>query len=303
MKILVIQLGGFAEVLLSTPLIRCLQQQFYTAEVHVLTAPEHEHAIEHNRFVRKVLYWHHDIDMQQTLEQEDFSHIIDLQNNPQSRIQYRKTNATVYRMDQRKLQHFLYNSFRINLFGSEHWVDRAFATAGKLNVLNDGMGLNFTIPATSETKPSDIPTSHHMGFIAIHLSQKTKTAVVRELCRQLQHPVILTGNFHEQRTAQELATVDAVKVYNACGKFSFYEMTDLWQKAKLIITADSGVSQITAALQKPIVLLNGTKQIATGQAPYHGNRWGEKKMFITKLQALQPLLTCVQTFLQTGKLV
>lgn len=50
--------------------------------------------------------------------------------------------------------------------------------------------------------------------------------------------------------AEAIALVDAIKIYNACGKFSFDESADLLRQAKLLVTCNAGWMQVGAALKK-----------------------------------------------------
>ena len=69
----------------------------------------------------------------------------------------------------------------------------------------------------------------------------------------------------------EIAAVDTVKVYNACGKFRLNESADLIRKAKLIITNDTGLMHIAAAYKKVIISLWGNTVPAFGMTPYYGD--------------------------------
>lgn len=69
---------------------------------------------------------------------------------------------------------------------------------------------------------------------------------------------------------QDIASVDPVRIYNACGKFSINESADLVRKAKLVITNDTGLMHIAAAYKRPVVSLWGNTVPSFGMYPYYG---------------------------------
>ena len=69
----------------------------------------------------------------------------------------------------------------------------------------------------------------------------------------------------------EIASLDPVKIYNACGKFSINESADLVRKAKLVVTNDTGMMHIAATYKRPIISLWGNTVPSFGMYPYFGN--------------------------------
>ncbi|HEY2721578.1 MAG TPA: glycosyltransferase family 9 protein, partial [Chitinophagaceae bacterium] len=102
----------------------------------------------------------------------------------------------------------------------------------------------------------------------------------KELCSQLNHPVILLGGKEDQANGKEIASPDPIKIYNACGKFGINESADLVRKSKLIVTNDTGLMHIAAAFKKPIVSLWGNTVPSFGMYPYYG----ESRVTTTILQ-------------------
>lgn len=84
MKILVVRLDGFTEVLLTTPLIRCLRRQVSEAEIHVLTSHQQSHLLCHNPYFSKLHIWEEGKVIEQ-LQGENFDYLFDWQNSRQSR--------------------------------------------------------------------------------------------------------------------------------------------------------------------------------------------------------------------------
>jgi ADP-heptose:LPS heptosyltransferase len=93
---------------------------------------------------------------------------------------------------------------------------------------------------------------------------------LKELCTTLDHPIILLGGAEDTEVGDELASIDPVKIYNSCGKFSLNESADLVRRSRLIVTHDTGLMHIAAAFKKPIISVWGNTVPEFGMYPYFG---------------------------------
>jgi heptosyltransferase-2 len=156
-----------------------------------------------------------------------------------------------------------------------HIVDRYMKTVESFGVVNDGEGLDYFIPQKDEVKQKDIPASHHAGYIGIvigaaHHTKKLPVEMLKELCSRIDHPVILLGGKEDVENGKQIASVDPVKLYNACGKFNLNESADLVRRSKLIITHDTGLMHIAAGFRKKIISVWGNTVPSFGMYPYYG---------------------------------
>jgi heptosyltransferase-2 len=138
-------------------------------------------------------------------------------------------------------------------------------------------------------KEEDIPAAHLAGYIGLviggaHGTKKYPLHKWKELCTKLDHPVILLGGKEDADWGNEIASIDPVKIYNACGKFSLNESADLVRRAKLIVTNDTGLMHVAAAFKKPVISLWGNTVPEFGMYPYYGN--GEVKFDILEINKL-----------------
>ncbi|MES2778440.1 MAG: glycosyltransferase family 9 protein, partial [Bacteroidota bacterium] len=86
-KILIIRFSSIGDIVLTTPVIRCIKQQLPDAEVHYLTKPQYLGILEHNPYIDVL----HVLDKplwQKALELKHigFDCIIDLHHNLRTRI-------------------------------------------------------------------------------------------------------------------------------------------------------------------------------------------------------------------------
>lgn len=96
---------------------------------------------------------------------------------------------------------------------------------------------------------------------------------LQELCQKINHPIILLGGREDAIEGDAIASVDPIKVYNACGKFSLHESADLVRQSKLVIAHDTGLMHIAAALKKQVIAVWGSTTPSFGMVPYYGQHF------------------------------
>ena len=277
MKFLVIRLGGISDILLTTPVIRCLSKQLPGSELHYLVATQHKHVIEHNPFISRIhVAGNNDQKLFDELKEESFEQVIDLQHDAFSARLKKHLKLPYHSFPKRSFQAAVFTRLKWNIMpANEHQVDRFMETVDSFGVKNDGAGLDYFIPSSERITQRDIPASHQLGYIAIVISASKFTRrmtqlKIRELCMAIDHPLILVGQEKDAELADAIASFDPVKVYNACGKFSFNETADLIDRSKLVIAPDTGFMQLAAALKKPLIVVWGSTTPSLGKTPYYG---------------------------------
>lgn len=276
-KFLIIRFSSIGDIVLTTPVIRCLKKQVPGAEVHFLTKDPFRSVVEHNPYIDKLHVLAHSWELMiEELKTEDYDYIIDLHHNTKTlkvKNALKKKSFSFYKLN---IQKYFYTAFKINMLPKVHIVDRYLRTVESFGVKNDGAGLDYFIAPHEETKKEDIPASHSAGYIACvigaaHATKRWPVHKWKEFCNEMEHPIILLGGPEDAANGNEIASMDVVKVYNACGKFKLNESADLVRKAKLVITNDTGLMHIAAAYKKPIISLWGNTVPSFGMTPYYGD--------------------------------
>lgn len=85
-----------------------------------------------------------------------------------------------------------------------------------------------------------------------------------ELARQLadSHDVWLFGSAKDQAVGEEIVRLSGGKALNLCGRTDLAEAIDLLSLAHVIVTNDSGLMHVAAALDKPLVAIFGSSSPA-----------------------------------------
>lgn len=278
MKFLIIRFSSIGDIVLTTPVIRCLKQQVANAEVHFLTKKNFSGLVCSNPYVDKVQVLDSSWDLMiHQLQQEEYDYIIDLHHNLRTfRIKQALKGVKHFSFHKLNIQKWLLTALKVNRLPKTHIVDRYLATVKKFGVENDGNGLDYFLRESDKVDANDLPISHVHGYIGIVIgaalnTKKLPVHKLKQLCTDLQYPIILLGGPEDKVAGEEIALVDPIKIYNACGKFSLNESADLVQRAKLIITHDTGLMHIAAAFKKPMISVWGNTVPAFGMGPYYGN--------------------------------
>ena len=276
MKFLLIRFSSIGDIVLTTPVIRCLKKQLPNAEVHFLTKASFGTIVENNPFIDKVHLLSHSWDtVVHELKQENYDYIIDLHHNLRTLRLKKDLGIRSFPFNKLNIQKWIYTNLKWNMMPDLHIVDRYMKTVESFGVVNDEEGLDYFIPEKDAVKQRDIPASHHAGYIglvigAAHYTKKLPVDKLKELCSKIDHPIILLGGKEDNDNGRQIASLDQVKVYNACGKFNLNESADLVRRSKLIITHDTGLMHVAAAFKKKIISVWGNTVPEFGMYPYYG---------------------------------
>lgn len=278
-KILVIRFSSIGDIVLASPVFRCLKKQLEGAEVHLVTKLSFKTVTAANPYIDKFFYLQDDLeDVIRQLKTEKYDYVIDLHNNFRSVKIKSALKIKSYTIDKLNVQKFLLTELNIDIMPRIHITKRSLNTVLPLGVKDDGYGLDYFIPSEQHVKQDDIPAAHHFGYVAIviggnYFTKKLPVAKLQELCTKLDYPVILIGGNEDMDAGLAIASVDPVKVYNAAGKFNLNESADLVKKSKLVISHDTGFQYIACAFQKPVLAIWGGTSPRLDVEPYYGSRF------------------------------
>lgn len=279
MKFLVIRFSSIGDIVLTTPVVRCLKQQVPGAVIHYLIKPQFKTVMEPNPYIDRFHLLQDDWEkMIAELKAEGFDCIIDLHHNLRTLRVKNALKIPAFSFNKLNIEKLIFVKLKWNVMPKVHIIDRYLETVAPFGVRNDGEGMDYFIPESSRVPLHDIPHSHHAGFIAVvigasYYTKKLPVYKLQELCRKIDHPVVLLGGKEDAAEGEAIAAIDPVKVYNACGKFSLHESADLVRQSKLVIAHDTGLMHIAAALKKPVIAVWGSTTPSLGMVPYYGDNF------------------------------
>lgn len=275
MRLLFIRFSSIGDIVFTTPAIRAAKQQLPNVEIHFLTKSSMKAVTEANPYIDQFHYFDKDLNATiDSLKQLQFDYIIDLHKN--FRTYQIKKALGVPSLSYQKLswQKLLLTKLHLNFMPKRHISDRCIDTLAPLGVVNDGLGLDYFVPATVQLRANALPSSHQNGYIALvigasYASKKLPIEKLQALCLMLKYPVVLVGGKEDVFEGEEVAKVDPVKIFNACGQFNLHESALLVQQSKTVISHDTGFLYIACAFHKKTVAIWGATSPALQVEPYY----------------------------------
>lgn len=276
MKVLIIRFSSIGDIVLTTPVVRCLRLQRPDAEIHYLTKDTFTSLLEANPYIDKVHGYQENMNLLlDRLKEEKFDFVADLHHNLRSLRVKRALGVPHASFPKLNFRKWLYVNLKINLLPDRSIVDRYLETVKSLGIKNDGQGLDHFIPDSVQLTGDDIPMSHWAGYVACviggsYATKQLPAAQWKKFVRLVPYPVMLLGGPQDRELGDAIATEDPVKVYNACGKFTLQESARLIEKARVVISNDTGLMHIAASFKKKLVSVWGNTTPEMGMFPYYG---------------------------------
>ena len=293
-KILIIRFSSIGDIVLTTPLIRCIKKQLPDAEIHYLTKEKFYPVIKANPNISRIHTFKDDLgQVIRSLKKINFDFIVDLHKNLRStrvKLALRKPAGSFDKLNFKK---WLIVNLKINKLPEEHIVERYFKSLNSLGVGNDKKGLDHYIPEEDLLLTGDLPPSHADGFLAfviggMHYTKMYPEEKIIELCQRLEKPLILLGGSEDHARAERIREQCQDKVYNACGLYNINQSASIIRLASKVITNDTGLMHIAAAFQKEIFSLWGNTIPGFGMYPYLPEEKGKSYIFEVKDLSCRP---------------
>jgi heptosyltransferase-2 len=275
MKFLVIRFSSIGDIVLTTPVVRCLKQQVPGAEIHYLTRKSFASIPENNPYIDKVHVLEDDLgEMIRALRHEKFDALIDLHNNLRSaRVKF-GLGTRNFSFSKLNIEKWLMVRFKINRLPDIHIVDRYLSTVSSFGVRNDMKGLDYFIPAKDEVDITTMPFREYTGMVigAAHATKRLPLHKLAELALKIKGPLVLLGGREDAAIGEQIKENDPTRIFNACGKYNLNQSASLVKQARAVVSHDTGLMHIAAAFHKPIVSVWGNTIPAFGMYPYSEHR-------------------------------
>lgn len=272
--------------------MRCLKQQFAGAEVHYLTKPAFASLLRNNPYVDEV----HVLDqpvLNKALElkKRGFDYVIDLHHNLRSRLVKTVLDVPAFCFDKLNTEKAQLVSLKQNTLPPLHIVDRYLQTLQSFGVTNDGKGLDYCMEAGTESFFTGNPLPGQFIAFAIgaqHATKRLPDHQIITICKGIALPVILLGGKEDAERGQEIIRQCGSNVSSFCGVLSLDQSAYVVSKAQKVITHDTGLMHIAAALQKEIISVWGNTVPEFGMTPYYGAYKQAQTVFEVKGLSCRP---------------
>lgn len=274
MKLLVLRFSSIGDIVLTSPVLRCLKQQVKDAEVHVATKRAFVDLVAHSPYVDKVHALDDDIGaLARSLKAEGFDHIVDLHHNLRTARIKRVLGVPATSFAKLNIEKWLLVNLRMDRLPRIHIVDRYMVTVKHLGVTNDNKGLELFIPKDREVDLNTLPETHRSGYVALaigaaHATKRLPPFKLIELAQRIEGPIVLIGGPDDQEVARNIADAVGARVFDTTGKYDLLGSASLIRQARSVIAHDSGAMHVACAFNRPVVSVWGNTVPAFGMGPY-----------------------------------
>jgi ADP-heptose:LPS heptosyltransferase len=276
LKILIIRFSSIGDIVLTTPVVRCMKKQLPSGtEIHYLTKPAFKTLLDQNPYIDKV--WLLENDENETIrniKKQGFDRIVDLHNNLRTiKIKW-KVGVRATSFNKLNLRKFILTQLKLDLMPDIHIVDRYFEAVKDIGVKNDGEGLDYFNPSSAIELNEFLPMDLKFVSMAIggqHFTKRLPLHKLEEIIEGINSKVVLLGGKDDVQVALLLQQNYPEKVLNLVGKLSLHQSAGVVKQSKLLITHDTGMMHIATALKKEVVVIWGNTVPKLGMYPYYGS--------------------------------
>lgn len=274
-KILIIRFSSIGDIVLTTPIVRCIKQQMENVELHFVTKKAFHSILSNNPYIDKVHTFDKEVtEIFEELKKENYDLIIDLHHNLRSLRLKRNLGKESRSFNKLNFQKFMAVNFkRIGMLPNVHIVDRYFETVIDLGVNNDNKGLDHFISKDDQFDiQKKFPQLSSSNFIALvvggsYYTKKIPISKLVEICRSTEKQFIVLGSKEDGAVAKELAA-QCPNVINACGELSLNQSAYVIKESECVVTSDTGLMHIASAYNKKVFSLWGNTIPEFGMYPY-----------------------------------
>ncbi len=273
-KILVIRFSSIGDIVLTTPVVRCLKTQLPFSEIHYLTKEVYHPILVSNPYIDKILTLEEGLsNIAPKIRAEKYDYIVDLHHNLRTLSLTFRTGLKFHSFHKLNLEKWMMVNLKINKLPKKHIVDRYFDTVKGLKVKNDLKGLDYFIPKHDEVPLNSLPECHRKGFIAFvigarHNTKKLPVEKIISICKRIEMPIVLLGGEWDKANGDAISAAIGSKIFNAAGSFNLNQSASIIRHSKKVISHDTGLMHIASAFGKELISIWGSTIPEFGMSPY-----------------------------------
>ena len=273
MKILIVRFSSIGDIVLTSPVVRILDEQLSGVELHFLVKKEYASIVNSNPRIARVFTINKSVDeVIFDLKKEQYDWVIDLHNNIRTKSlksKLQKPSKTVQKLNWKK---WLFVNLKINKMPNKHIVNRYVETVEHLGVQNDDKEPEFYISANNV-----VDVKQQFGFdryisVAVGAQFATKRLPTDKLIEILSHielPIVLVGGSSDVDVADKICQSKRIKtVVSTCGKLNLQQSASVVKQSIHLLTHDTGMMHIASCFKVPMSVVWGNTVPDLGMYPY-----------------------------------
>lgn len=273
MKILVIRFSSIGDVVLTTPVVRCLAQQLPGAEIHFITKKAFLPVLEGNPYIHRIITIGSSVKEQLAdLKAEQYDVVIDLHRNVRTLRLKWALGRKSYAFPKKNVAKWMLTNWKIDRMPNVHVVDRYFEAVRALGVQNDGLPCDLFL---NESDAVELPAEIASGkFIVVAMGAQFATKqlpvpLMKSILSEVNVPIVLLGGPTDNERAEALKSeLKSLNLIDFCGKLSLRQSAYVLSRASALLTGDTGLMHIATAFRVPVISVWGNTVPAFGMYPY-----------------------------------
>lgn len=293
-KILIIRFSSIGDLVLTTPVYRCLKAKYPNALIHVVVKKKLSGILASNPNIDKLILFEGDLfSLAMSLRQEEYDYVIDLHNNLRSsllKLLLQVKSSSVKKMN--------WNKWRMvnwkNKIAIPHIVTRYLEACRELEVFYDGQGLDHFTDTQSQNWLQSVFLAGHsdktITVFSVGGQFDTKRLPVdkwKRLAENIDGAIHIIGGKEDESLGQELFKSFPDKMINWTGKLTINQSAEIIKIANKVYTNDTGMMHIAAAFNKDIEVFWGNTVPSFGMTPFYSDN---KKGLVVHHEVLE--LSC-----------
>ncbi len=287
-KILIIRLSSIGDILLTTPAIRLIKKRFPDAEIDFVVKKQFAELVQSHPAIHKIFLFDKNDDryslkkLKNQIVSEQYDLIIDLHKNFRSVYLSLFSGAKkIVRYRKFSIRRFIFVKFKLNLFGKIIPIyQRYLLPLEEFDIKYDDEGLEIFFPAEVDgfifEKYGHFSERQFNKIIGIAPGASFATKrwlpeyfeqVIQHLAHNPKYGIILFGDNRDRELIDSLNIKGYRNVLVAAGELTLLQTTALMNKCQIVISNDSGLMHIAAALKKKIIAIFGSTTRELGFFP------------------------------------
>jgi heptosyltransferase-2 len=271
-KLLIIRLSSLGDILLTTPLIRSIKNNYPSIKIDFVVRDEFKEAVESNIHLENVYSYYRykpNTTLVETLRERDYDIVVDLQNNFRSNRLTQNLSGWHYKFKKLSIRKFLLVHTKLNFLKDAKQIPERYAESLGQNILDDS-GLEFFIPEGITSSLDE--NGKYIGLCpgAQHFTKMWPEEYYIALGNTLNkkgYKVVLLGGGSDRLLCRMLKP----KIKNSIdlsNQNKLYQLAADMKMCKAVICNDSGLMHLASALKIPLIAMFGSSVKEFGFTPY-----------------------------------
>ncbi len=282
-KILITRFSSIGDIVLCTPVIRALKLQ-KNWEIHFLTKTRYSALLRHNEYIDKLWSFDNEItEVSSQLKEESFDLVVDLHKNLRSKRLIALLGVRSISFDKLNVQKWFRVYTPFNFMPDKHLIDRYYEALNELSIVDDGLGMDFFhghAPRFLENFGLKANDYIVLCLGATYVTKRIPEHLISYIITHLEHKkIVLIGGKDVESVAERLV-YNFKDVFNLVGSHDLLASAAIMDYASCVVSGDTGMMHIAAALKKPIVSIWGGTHHDLGMYPYYGSMHEDKNISI-----------------------